>query len=272
MAEPLAADQPILTQVVVGSRLHGLENEASDWDYRGIFINPLRNIVSPFQKTVNTQWFEGDQDNTAYELGEFCKFAVNGNATILEVFFSDQVIVDSAAAEEMRANWQKFMDTDGFVKASLGYATNNKNKFEERSPVGVKGQFRRHKFAIAYCRVLWQCREFLTTGEFKCRIDEGEFKEKLLRWKNDWDDSFTMEAIATYYQLEAEVLDAWETTEFKFKPDLAWIEDFIYRTYLTYGIEATTPTATADYSLSELIDMGADDDVIAAAYLRKKHK
>jgi predicted nucleotidyltransferase len=234
---PNRNDASVVTKVVVGSRLHGLENDNSDWDYRGIFLGSLRDRVSPFKTFKTTDWLEGDEDNTAYELAEFCKYATRGNATILEILFSDQIIESSALADEMRANWQRFMDTHEFVKASCGYAKNNKKKFEERDPVGVKGQFRRHKFAIAYCRVLWQCREFLKTGQFKCRIDEGEFKNLLLKWKNSWDDSYTMDAIGMYYGLEAEVWGLEKTSPYKdLKPDIEWIEDFIYMAYTSQAV------------------------------------
>lgn len=220
-----------IAKVLVGSRLHGLHTPISDFDYRGIHIHALKDKLSPFQTLKNTSWIEGDEDNTSYELADFCKMAVKGNATNLEVFFSNEILETSAIHKEMRENWLKFMDTEAFVKASLGYAKNQKTKFEDRNPVGVKGQFRRHKFAVAYARVMWQCIEFLKTGEFKCQIEHGEFRDKLLRWKNDWSDDFTMEAIETFYQMEAELEEAWLNTKYLYKPDIAWIEDFIYRAY-----------------------------------------
>src|ERR1700751_1085934 len=121
-------NQEIITKVVVGSRLHGLHNEKSDYDYRGVHITPLRDVLSPFKTLKNTSWIEGDIDDTSYELADFCKAATKGNATILEVFFSNQVESTTPIAEEMRANWKKFMDTDQFVMASRGYAANQLNK------------------------------------------------------------------------------------------------------------------------------------------------
>jgi uncharacterized protein len=75
-------NKTILAKVVVGSRLHGTFNEQSDWDYRGIHISPLKDVLSPFKTQKNTTWIEGDEDNTSYELAEFCKLATKGNATI----------------------------------------------------------------------------------------------------------------------------------------------------------------------------------------------
>jgi predicted nucleotidyltransferase len=222
----------ILTKVLVGSRLHGLDTPESDFDYRGIHTHSLKAVLSPFRTLKNTTWIEGDEDNTSYELADFCKLATKGNATILEVFFSDKIIETTPVIDQMRLHWQRFIDTHNFVMASLGYARNNKTKFEDRNPVGVKGQYRRNKFAIAYCRVLWQCREFLTTGEFKCQIEPGEFRDLLMKWKYHWSDEMTMEAIQTYYKLEGEVLALKDRPKLDLKPDIKWIERFNYYAYL----------------------------------------
>ena len=224
----------ILTKVLVGSRLHGLNNEASDYDYRGIHIHNLKDVLSPFKTLKNTSWIEGDVDNTSYELADFCKQATHGNATILEVFFSNQIIETSPIADEMRANWQKFIDTDKVVMASRGYASNQLNKMQLFDDIGVKDQRRTSKFAIAYCRVLWQCSEFLRTGEFKCQIDEGELKEFLLRLKAGWSDEYIPECTERFAALQADVTKYWKTAD-KIKPDVKWIEEFIYEAYRNNG-------------------------------------
>lgn len=220
----------ILTKVLVGSRLHDLHNEQSDFDYRGIHISPLKDVLSPFKTVKNTNWIEGDIDNTSYELADFCKQATQGNATILEVFFSNKVIETTLLAEEMRANWQKFIDTDKIVMASRGYASNQLNKMQLFDDIGVKDQRRTSKFAIAYCRVLWQCAEFLRTGTFKCQITEPELKAFLLKIKAGWDDAYIPECTERFAQLQADVTEAWKTAP-KMKPDTEWIEEFIVKAY-----------------------------------------
>ena len=99
-------ENKVLAKVVVGSRLHETATPQSDWDYRGIFISPLIDTLSPFKKQQSTSWIEGDEDNTSYELRHFCKLATQGNATILEVFFSDKIIETSPEHQEMRENWK----------------------------------------------------------------------------------------------------------------------------------------------------------------------
>lgn len=222
----------VLTKVLVGSRLHGLHNEQSDYDWRGVHIHELKDVLSPFKTLKNTSWIEGDEDNTSYELADFCKLATKGNATILEVFFSDSIESSSPIADEMRANWRKFIDTDNFVMASRGYASNQYNKMELFEDIGVKDQRRTSKFAIAYCRVLWQAAEFLRTGEFPCKITEEPLRSLLLEIKAGWSDDYIPELTQLFTELQARVTREWAAAE-KIKPDIPWIEDFIYRAYLT---------------------------------------
>lgn len=222
----------IITKVVVGSRLHGLNNEQSDYDYRGIHIHSLKEVLSPFKTLKNTSWIEGEIDDTSYELADFCKQATHGNATILEVFFSNQIVETTPIADKMRANWQKFIDTDRVVMASRGYAANQLNKMELFDDIGIKNQARTSKFAVAYCRVLWQCAEFLRTGEFPCQITDPELKEFLLMIRSGWKDEYIPECTELFMRLQLGVTKAWKTAP-KMKPDIKWIEEFIYEAYTT---------------------------------------
>lgn len=217
----------ILTKVVVGSRLHGLETPKSDWDYRGVHINSLKDTLSPFKRVKNTSWIEGDEDNTSYELADFCKNATKGNATILEVFFSDQVIETSPVAEEMRKNWKKFMDTNHFINASRGYAHNQLNKMNLFEP-----DARTPKFAVAYLRVLWQCAKFLETGEFHCKIDSKDVGIDLYEVKNAWRDDMAPELSEHFVRMQARITMAHKKAEI-LTPDIKWIEEFIYDSYTT---------------------------------------
>lgn len=224
-----------LAKVLVGSRLHGLNTATSDYDYRGIHISSLHDVLSPFKTLKNTTWIEGDEDNTSYELADFCKQAVHGNATILEVFFSDKVIETSAVHRELRENWTKFMDTKRFVAASRGYAHNQWNKFYNFEDVGGNGQHRTAKFAVAFLRVMWQCEQFLLTGEFKCNLEEADIYPLLKKIKPlsvQEIRPLVPEVVAAMGELDRRVSEAMATSKFMdMQPDIEWIEDFIYRAY-----------------------------------------
>jgi hypothetical protein len=228
-------DLNVLTEVLVGSRLHGLNTETSDYDYRGIHINPLKDVLSPFKTLKNTSWIEGDIDNTTYELADFCKQATHGNATILEVFFSDQIVKTTPTADEMRANWQKFIDTRKFVMASRGYAHNQWNKFYNFESAGAKGQERTAKFAVAFLRVMWQCEQFLLTGKFKCSVIESDLYELLMTIKPltvDEIQPYLPDIVAAMSDMNMRVSVAESKSKFlDMKPDIKWIEEFIYRAY-----------------------------------------
>ncbi len=225
----------IITKVLVGSRLHGLHTEQSDYDYRGIHINSLKDVLSPFQTLKNTSWIEGEVDDTSYELADFCKQAIHGNATILEVFFSDQIIGSSPIADEMRANWQKFMDTKNFVNASRGYAHNQWNKFYNFEDVGGNGQHRTAKFAVAFLRVMWQCEQFLLHGEFKCNLEESDLYPLLKKIKPlsvQEIKPLVPEVVAAMGEMDRRVSVAMADSKFMdMKPDIKWIEEFIYNAY-----------------------------------------
>ena len=225
-----------IAKVLVGSRLHGLHTDTSDYDYRGIHTHDLREILSPFKTIKNTTWIEGDEDNTSYELADFCKGAVHGNATYLEVFFSDAIIETSPIHQELRENWKKFIDTKRFVAASRGYAHNQWNKFYNFEDAGVKGQPRTAKFAVAFLRVMWQCEQFLLTGKFECNVEKSDLAPLMRKIKPlslEEIRPMTAEIVAAMSEMDRRVAMAESVSEFMdMKPDLEWIEDFIYRAYI----------------------------------------
>jgi uncharacterized protein len=218
----------ILGKFIVGSRLHNLYNDQSDFDFRGVHISLLKNILSPFQKNKNTIWIEGDEDNTSYELIDFCKLAVVGNPTILEVLYSNQVKEITAAMEELRINRHKFLDSTKIFETCKGYAHNQYNKMNLFEP-----DKRTPKFAVAYIRTLWQTEQLLQTGELPCQVT-GEmrdflFKVKYYDYKKFHD--IIPELVRLFSEYQIKLANAYQKNHNKFTPDIEWIENFIEKTY-----------------------------------------
>jgi predicted nucleotidyltransferase len=77
-----------ILKVLVGSRAHDLYTEDSDYDYRGVFIYPTREILALRPPKDQTSWLEGKTDDTSWELHKFLVMACQCNPSVLEVFKS----------------------------------------------------------------------------------------------------------------------------------------------------------------------------------------
>lgn len=215
-----------ILSVTVGSRLHGLHNEKSDWDIRGVFMHPLKDLISPFKNLKNTNWIEGDIDNTSYELASFCKFLTKGNATILEVLWSNMVKECDEIGKQLQDNRLKFLDSKYIFDAHKGYAHNQYNKMnlfepDERTP----------KFAVAYMRSMEQARQLLATGDFSPQV--VRYKDFMLEVKHNFTPDLIPALSRHFAKAQVELADVYAKHHDKFKPDIDWIENFIYESYLS---------------------------------------
>ena len=215
-----------ILSVVVGSRLHKLNNETSDYDIRGVFKNDIKDVLSPFRKEKNISWIEGDEDNTAYEIRNFCKYAARGNATILEILWSDMVRVNTDVGMELQSNRTKFLDSNYIYDAHKGYAESQYRKMNLFTP-----DVRTPKFAVAYLRVLQQGKQLLETGDFNPVVIED--RDFMLEVKYDWKPELVPELSKRFTKAQYELAEIHNKEGYKFKPDYEWIEDFIVRVYET---------------------------------------
>ena len=157
----------ILT-VLVGSRAHGLHTEDSDYDWRGVYVNPTSEMFRVWPDNKQTSWEEGQEDNTKWEIQRFLQLASKCNPTILEVFAAP-------IKDEYGMGWgQKLRDLFPYIwdpklvkDAFIGYGLNQRKKFFDNK------DGRADKFATAYARTLLQARELLRNG--KLIVDANQF-------------------------------------------------------------------------------------------------
>lgn len=214
----------LLTRVVVGSRLHGLNNSASDYDYRGVFLHPLSDVISPFKQLKNTHWIEGDNDNTAFELADFIKRCVKGDPNSLEVLFSDMVIEDTPAFELLRKNRTRLLDSKAIYEAHKNYSHSQYKKMNLFEP-----DARTPKFAVAYIRSLVQGIQLLNTGRFEPRIENYNAKlaKELFTIKYDY-ANYSLMTLTSIFEAYMQLLnEAYAKNHNRFKPDIAWLEDYL---------------------------------------------
>lgn len=166
-------DKNIILKVLVGSHAYGLANEQSDYDYRAVYVLPTSKVLSLNYKYKGSDWVEGDEDNTAYEIGHFLKLAVNCNPSILEVF---KAPVEYANEDGVRLRalfpyvWSPQRAFDAFV----GYGLNQRKKMLNRK------DNRPVKYAVAYLRTLYNLVNLLTKKTFSLEIDNPKVKGALI--------------------------------------------------------------------------------------------
>ena len=196
-----------ILEVLVGSQAHGLATPDSDYDYRGVFLQPTSALLTLGSKPTQTNWIENDrdpagakQDNTSWELGHFLFLATKCNPTILEVFKAPIVQV-SKAGHDLRALFPHVWNRDGVHNAFIGYGLNQRTSFLDNR------ENRRNKYATAYLRTLYNAWELLTLGDFNVDITRTAIEPLLRRTRAgdytagqviDWADAWTGKVADAY--------------------------------------------------------------------------
>jgi len=188
-------DNKLILKVLVGSRAHGIHNEDSDYDYRGVFVLPTAEILSLKNvggKYKANDWLEGDTDQTTYEIGHFLKLATKCNPSILECFKAPIQPVDyeflDAENNKKLSIWHQYGKelTDLFpyvwnpndaFNAFTGYSANQRTKMVKDDTPSDKVS----KYACAYIRTLHNLESLLRTGDFTLDVTYDEDLYKRLR-------------------------------------------------------------------------------------------
>jgi predicted nucleotidyltransferase len=217
-----------ILRCVVGSHAHGLATPESDFDYRGVFIEPTSEILKLDGHTEHTQWIEGKDDDTAWELGHFLSLAQHCNPTILETFIAPRVDMekfginpaDFAYGEELRDLFPYVWNSKGVMDAFIGYGLNQRKKFLDNK------DGRSNKFAAAYLLTCYNAWELLSTGTFTIKIVDTEIGETVRRFKNG--DYTIGEVVDTCLKWQHRVEDAYRTYP-EHAADLTKVNDFLLK-------------------------------------------
>jgi predicted nucleotidyltransferase len=209
----------LILKTVVGSRAHGLANENSDIDYRGVFLVPTRELLKLNAPKDFTSWIENREDDISYELGKFLFLATKCNPTILEVFKAP-VVESSDIGESLRKQFQRVWNSIDVRNAFIGYGLNQRKKFLEEKDK------RPHKFAVAYLRTLVQAYYLLTFEELIIDMSNTEEFETLKRFKNGQYE--VSEVIQKCWEWENKVKESYNHNSDK-KTDLDQINSWLIK-------------------------------------------
>ena len=171
----------VILKTLVGSRAHKLNNPESDYDYRGVFLAPTKELLKLNAPKITTNWQEGDTkeaaDNTMWELGHFLMMATKCNPTVLEVFKAP-IEQTTDLGNSLRELFPRVWNSKGVRDAFVGYGLNQRKKFLD------KKDSRPHKYATAYLRTLVQAWYLLTTRELIVDMSGTSEFDTLLRFKS----------------------------------------------------------------------------------------
>lgn len=220
-----------ILKVIVGSQAHGLATPESDFDYRGVFVNPTKEILSLRGSPKHTSWIEGKDDDTSWEIGHFLHLATHCNPTILETFLApinwtedsnglltSEALDCTTEGHKLRELFPYVWNSKGVHDAFTGYGFNQRKKFLED-----KDQ-RGSKYAAAYLRTLVNAWELLETGTFTVRIADLPIGQTVRKWKNgNWSYG---EVIDTCYVWQLKVAEAYKNNPDK-QTNLEAVDEFL---------------------------------------------
>ena len=121
----------VIFETVSGSRLYGTHHDGSDFDYRGICVTTLPEMVHPFQgfdQQVETE----EIDRTIYHIQKFVKLASTGNPSIVELGFApqDKIITMDRRGEYLLQDMSIFLTEKDVRKSFSGYAYQQLNRIK----------------------------------------------------------------------------------------------------------------------------------------------
>lgn len=101
----------LLFRGLIGSRMYGLEHDASDYDYYEIWSE------APSSRNKTLQTITGDDDVTRVSLNHFLFLAMNGSHQALDAMFTPYAEIDkiSALRENFSAGFNVLVDFERII-------------------------------------------------------------------------------------------------------------------------------------------------------------
>lgn len=206
----------LILLTVSGSRLYGTETETSDWDWRGVFQTPTRDLLrlNPPNETFNQK---EPADVTAHEVGKFIRLCMKVNPNLLEILWAEDFPVLTEAGGLLVINRHLFLSAKYIRSAYKGFIY-NQIAGAEKTDSASSTRKKQLKFIRHMIRVADQGIEALETGEINVRVKD---KDKLFELsERPWDQ---LKAIMRY---KLDVLET-TTTDLPELPDKEAIDELL---------------------------------------------
>ena len=156
----------IILEGIVGSTAYGLNNENSDIDKLGVFVN-LTDLYWSLNKPPETET-QTKPDITYHEVEKFLRLCLNCNPTVMELLWVQNYTVLTDQGINLIALRFSFLSTQRVINAYGGYA------YAQIKKVKTSESVRRFKHARHCFRLLRQGVKLLETGNLMIRVENPE--------------------------------------------------------------------------------------------------
>lgn len=210
-------DQYVIYKCIVGSRAYGLDVDASDTDYRGVYLPPADLHWSLYG--VPEQVEHRESEECYWELQKFMVLALKANPNVLECLHTPMVEIKTEIAEELLANRVKFL-SQLVYQTYNGYVLSQFRKLEQ--DLRTRGELK-WKHVMHLVRLLLSGISILE--DHTVPVNVGDYRDKMMAircgevsWEsvNEW-----------RLQLHKRFDHAFETTTLPERPDYEWANSFL---------------------------------------------
>jgi predicted nucleotidyltransferase len=160
----------VLLAGIVGSTAYGLSGPGSDVDRLGLFAAPtvaFHGLRGPKESIVTTE-----PDLTLHEAGKWCRLALNGNPTVMELVWLPGELYETRSdlGSALIGIRDAFLSGPGVRNSYLGYASQQFRKI-------ANGTFDRRtaKHARHLARLISQGTGLYAKGELVLRLDDPQW-------------------------------------------------------------------------------------------------
>jgi len=161
----------IVQLVEAGSTAFGLNTAQSDLDRHGIFIAPIKQVLSVRGLAKETHELKDDLgDIVLHEIGKFLRLALQGNPTILNNLWIDPAILLTEEGQELRYLRQRLLHK-GSIQPFIGYAKSQLSHLEKGQSIHGKGGHPTGKWAMHLFRLIYQGMDLATYGTVTIKFD-----------------------------------------------------------------------------------------------------
>lgn len=188
---PISLIPNLILLTVSGSRLYGTDHADSDWDWRGIYQTPTKDLLRlrPPADTFNQK---EPADVTAHEVGKFIRLCTKVNPNLLEILWAPEYPVLTEAGRLLVENRKLFLSAK-YIRATYKGFIYNQIVGAEKTESASSTRKKQLKFIRHMIRVADQGIKALETGEIDVRVADRD----LLFWQSELPWS-TLKAMMTH--------------------------------------------------------------------------